>query len=335
MKRSVHGFTLVELLVVITIIGMLVGLLLPAVNMARESGRRVICENNLKQLSAACAQHVGQLNFYPGGGWGSNWIGIPDYGAGANQPGGWIYQLLPYMDQTALHDLGKGGGLSLTSSASMARVSTPLPGLYCPTRRAGLAYPIASSNTGGTQVVQAGRCDYAMNGGSVLPPSFSPDLSGPPASTTLASAAGYAWPSLATFNGLAWIHSQIPEATVTDTKDTTYLIGEKYMSPENYVTGADPGDLFSAVSGDDCSLIRWGNTSLLPNLDRTVSNNPPANATLLFGSTHGAGWHAAFCDGHVQLIGWAIDPTTHQTMASRNGVKRLGYPVVNPANIPK
>jgi prepilin-type processing-associated H-X9-DG protein len=82
-------------------------------------------------------------------------------------------------------------------------------------------------------------------------------------------------------------------------------------------------------------LIRWGNTSLLPNLDRTVSNNPPANATLLFGSTHGAGWHAAFCDGHVQLIGWAIDPTTHQTMASRNGVKRLGYPVVNPANIPK
>ena len=71
--------------------------------------------------------------------------------------------------------------------------------------------------------------------------------------------------------------------------------------------GNDPGDLSCAMSGDDVSLIRWGNTSLLPSMDRTSNNNPPANPSQIFGSAHGAGWHAAFCDGHVQLIGWGID----------------------------
>jgi hypothetical protein len=123
---------------------------------------------------------------------------------------------------------------------------------------------------------------------------------------------------------------------ITDTKETTYLIGEKYMSPENYVTGADPGDLYSAMSGDDIGLIRWGNTTLLPSMDRTANNNPPApaTATRIFGSSHPAGWHAAFCDEHVQLIGWAIDGNLHQTMATRNGVRSLGYAVVDPSKIP-
>ena len=147
---------------------------------------------------------------------------------------------------------------------------------------------------------------------------------------------------LTTFNGIASIHSQVTDAMITDTKDTTYLIGEKYMSPENYITGIDstiaqndPGDLFSAMSGDDVSLIRWGNTTLLPSMDRTASNNPPPNPAQIFGSSHSAGWHAAFCDGHAQLIGWGIDPVTHQTMATRNGVRRLGYAVVDPSKIPK
>ena len=123
---------------------------------------------------------------------------------------------------------------------------------------------------------------------------------------------------------------------ITDSKQTTYLIGEKYMSPENYFTGNDPGDLYSAMSGDDVSLIRWGSynpnnpaLSLLPSMDRTANNNPPPNPTQIFGSAHGAGWHAAFGDEHVQLIGWSIDPATHQAMATRNG-----HEVVDPSLIP-
>ena len=88
------------------------------------------------------------------------------------------------------------------------------------------------------------------------------------------------------------------------------------------------------MSGDDVSLTRWGSTTWLPSMDRQSFNNPPANPTYIFGSAARRGWHAAFCDGHVQLIGWGLDPTTHQTMASRNGVKKLGYPVVDPTLIP-
>src|SRR5580704_3307891 len=94
-----RAFTLVELLVVITIIGILVALLLPAVNSARESGRRAQCANNLKQLSAACLQHDEGQGYYPGGGWGSSWVGDPSLGYGRRQPGSWLYSILPNLDQ--------------------------------------------------------------------------------------------------------------------------------------------------------------------------------------------------------------------------------------------
>jgi prepilin-type N-terminal cleavage/methylation domain-containing protein len=346
MKRPLHGFTLLELLVVITIIGMLIGLLLPAVNAAREKARGVICQNNLKQLALAIRGHSEKLGFFPSGGWGSGWVGMPDngnktatpvIGTGLQQPGGWIYQVLPYLDQVPLHDLGAGEALTQSSSANGVRIATALPGLYCPTRRAASALPVSSSAPSpymtSPMPSMIGRTDYAINGGSVLPTySPFPHYTGP---TTLAAGAAtqpatYPWPNLVTmgFNGIASIHSKITEAMCPDSKETMYLVGEKYMSPENYITGQDLGDWY-ALSGDDVTTTRWGNQLLIPAQDRLANNNPSPNPTLVFGSSHPAGWHVAFADGRVQLIGWAIDPATHQAMASRNG-----HEVVNPANIP-
>ena len=101
------GFTLVELLVVITIIGILVALLLPAVQAAREAARRLQCANNVKQLALAALSHESAITFFPTGGWDKVWLGHPDRGFGKSQPGGWIYNVLPFIEQEALHDLAQ------------------------------------------------------------------------------------------------------------------------------------------------------------------------------------------------------------------------------------
>ena len=121
------AFTLVELLVVITIIGILISLLLPAVQAAREAARKMQCGNNLKQIGLACLTHEQQLGHYPTCGWGGNWVGVAGRGFGAKQPGGWIYNILPFLEQTAIHQLPVDGQPQLTTQM----VQTPLSMMTC------------------------------------------------------------------------------------------------------------------------------------------------------------------------------------------------------------
>ena len=153
-KRSVArpcGFTLVELLVVITIIGILIGLLLPAVNSAREAGRRTTCQNNLHQLALAILQHESAKKYLPTAGWGYAWTGDPDRGSGIKQPGGLFYCILPYIDQANLAKVGagladnNGSNNSPKAKALVQVVSTPLAILYCPSRRQPKLYPYNTS----------------------------------------------------------------------------------------------------------------------------------------------------------------------------------------------
>src|SRR5437870_2211039 len=104
MPRCRHGFTLVELLVVIAIIGILMALLFPAVNAIREAGRQATCKNNLTQIAKSCVDHHAKWGYFPTGGWGPRWAGDPTRGSGINQPGGWIYNLLPHVGYGELHD---------------------------------------------------------------------------------------------------------------------------------------------------------------------------------------------------------------------------------------
>ena len=83
------GFTLVELLVVIAIIGILVALLLPAIQAAREAARRSQCQNHLKQIATGMLLHESAHKHLPVGGWSPIRGGDPDLGAGEEQPGGW------------------------------------------------------------------------------------------------------------------------------------------------------------------------------------------------------------------------------------------------------
>jgi len=162
------GFTLVELLVVITIIGILVSLLLPAVQSAREAARRTVCSNNLHQLALAAQQHVEKYGFYPSSGWGYRWTGDPDMGVGIKQPGGWAYDLLPFMDQLAVHQIGAGLTGAAKKQALKEQRGMVIASFYCPTRRRALALPNPEGSINSDTPAVLGKIDYAANGGSQL-----------------------------------------------------------------------------------------------------------------------------------------------------------------------
>jgi prepilin-type N-terminal cleavage/methylation domain-containing protein/prepilin-type processing-associated H-X9-DG protein len=133
--RAKSGFTLVELLVVIAIIGVLVALLLPAVQAAREAARRTQCANQVRQMGLALQNHVSALGVFPTGGTGND-IRIEDYTNGTvlkpGTPNGpnsqglsWSYQVLPYLEQDAVKGLNSRTGLQ----------TTVVPLYFCPSRR--------------------------------------------------------------------------------------------------------------------------------------------------------------------------------------------------------
>jgi prepilin-type N-terminal cleavage/methylation domain-containing protein len=131
-----RAFTLVELLVVIAIIGILVALLLPAIQAAREAGRRSTCANHLRQLALAFNTHHSAHRFFPSAG-GPDWQWHMTYQAGRPvvaplQHGGWGFQILPFIESSAVWE---GGGGKTDMDKSITAISTPDPLFFCPSRR--------------------------------------------------------------------------------------------------------------------------------------------------------------------------------------------------------
>ncbi len=321
------AFTLVELLVVITIIGILVALLLPAVQAARESGRRNICANNLKQLALGCCQHESNLGYFPPGGWGYTWAGVADQGAGPNQPGGWLYNILPYIDQQALHDVDAGNypkNLSALATGISLRVNTPLGVMNCPTRR-----PIGLVTTGpyinpsfiyANPTPMCARGDFVINGGE----QFISVGAGP---SSIAAAATNSWPAATsngawTFFGVSLAHAWIPAAAITDGLTNTYLVGEKYLEPSNYSNGVDWGDNECMYGGDDLDMNRWSGNSASGYIP-PIPDTPGFYNYYSFGSAHATTWNAALCDGSVRPISYAISPEVHRRLANRRDGQSL------------
>ena len=131
-KRQSAAFTLVELLVVIAIIGILVALLLPAIQAAREAARRTQCKNNLKQIGLACLNLVDTHKFFPTGGasWDMDIRHYSDNGrpVGPDRQGiGWGFQILPYLEETAAYNISGTMTYFASSSGDMPAPRGALP----------------------------------------------------------------------------------------------------------------------------------------------------------------------------------------------------------------
>lgn len=339
---SRRGLTLVELLAVIAIIGLLVGLLMPAIQSARESSRRTTCTGNMKTLALASLAHLEHIGTFPSAGW-------PQGGGGADatlgfneeQRGGWMFNILPFMELEALRNQG--------SSAS----STCPPVFACPTTVAGGA--VASTSTGN---VKRGLVCYAGNMGSI---GRLPRLSGYVNGTCLTSGSipllnktdrEAAYPTFVGYahrvagvndlknpvcpddnsgyflNGITCTFGRVRAAHVTDGLQNTLMFGERTIRTNNLlVLGVGVPCDTAAPWTDWGAWAYWRPTSAPPEIFIQGSTANDGCGVGGFGSRHGTTFAAAFCDGSVRHVGFDVDAVNvWRQLGSRNGREIVDLP---------
>ncbi|HEY3391701.1 MAG TPA: DUF1559 domain-containing protein [Lacipirellulaceae bacterium] len=351
--RRTSGFTLVELLVVIAIIGILVALLLPAVQAAREAGRRTQCKNNLRQIALACLNHESTQKTFPHGGWGFAWMGDPDKGYGPQQPGGWIYQATPYLEEGAVRDVGKGLPPAQKAEELKKQLSAVIPSFNCPSRRPARALPsrnpngkYADSDDTGNEILPynatvpdlLAKTDYGINGGRNRRPAtgkgFPPN--GPPPTAT--DCAG-GWPkcpgmenALLTiynpsapnndFDGVSTMMTGAKLSQITDGTSKTVLVGEKMMLPRFYDTGYGETQTYTKNNGGDNNSMYQGydydNTRWIGELPAQDDDILTANHFTRYGSAHPGGLNMSFCDGSVQAVSYDVDKVVWSSYGGRD-----------------
>jgi prepilin-type N-terminal cleavage/methylation domain-containing protein len=347
-RTVLRGFTLVELIIVIAIVGLLIGLLIPGVQAAREESRRAHCQNNLSQIGIAFQLHHSDFKAFPTGGWGWNWTGDPDFGFGKRQPGGWAYNILPFLGEGAVHDLGKGLDYT-TKEKQLAlgqQVSSPVTGFACPSRRADRAtFPFLLSRpafvygnwiapeSAGTFVAVA-RTDYVANAGDKQQLPNGVEAGGGPfldqfdieqfmhSSNPCENLKNSLYAT-----GVVYQRSSIGVKNILDGTSKTYAVGEKYLNIDLYGTGNDPADnewMFIGYDNDtNRSAGDMGNHTANCARDDYSQNmfNGQTYASLtrdMWGSAHPSTFNMVFCDGAVHAIPYTIDLTVHQQLANRN-----------------
>lgn len=309
-RVRVAGFTLVELLVVIAIIGVLVALLLPAVQAAREAARRTTCTNQLKQIGIAWQNHHDSHKHFPTGGWGWGWQGDPDMGYGVKQPGSWVYNILTYMELGNLRDMGAGKSDAEKRELLTQLSQTQPPGFICPSKRPSI--PTAPKDHWAPRNINfkvgdmAGKSDYAACSGDPAVPEAPSNAEGP-ASIAVANSPLWRWGG--PHNGVCYLRSTVKMKDIIDGTSNQFMVGEKYQRPESYggsfASGSstyDFGDNESMFSGYNRDQHRSTNPNLRPHQDRLGIQDDYA-----FGSVHSGAFGMLMADGSVTRIEYDID----------------------------
>lgn len=299
------AFTLVELLVVIAIIGILIGMLLPAVQMVREAARRIQCANNVKQQSLAMLNYESAHRHFP---------------AGYEFPGMtmWSCHILPFIEQVNLHDtLDLNGPWSLLEGATEANanaLSTYLAVYRCPSADIPVSQFDPLVATDRTPCCYLACCSGLNNRESGDKPWAGMDR----------------YNSWSASDGIFYLNSHTEIAEIMDGLSTTVLLGESL--PDQDLIGTD-------YSGNIQKVDHWYiGSAELPTYDSLnnsaesseclgstacpvnslfIADSPINDKELSFGSAHPQGVNIGFADGHVNFITNSIDQRIWSAIGSR------------------
>jgi prepilin-type processing-associated H-X9-DG protein len=312
MLKQRVAISMIELVVVLSIIGILSSLLLVAVQAARESSRNLSCSNNLRQIALASQTHLTTHGHFPAVGWGINWIALRDRGNGLKQPGGWMYNLLPLLEANSTHALAATEqesvvGLDVARLENFNRLIHST--FVCPAKMAPNNDRRYTGASWQGDVLGGYPSSFAINAGSNT---IGGELRGP---TNLDFSDFPAlWPATAKpANGVARPGQLIVPKHVSDGMSTTIFAGEKYVvrSRKNYI-----GDTLSPWFGFSLSSIRY--VALSPFRDGDPHGDPQS-----FGSPHPSHFNVAMCDGSIQTLSFEIT----QKVFTDLGVRDDGNPI--------
>ena len=307
--RSRSGFTLIELLVVIAIIAVLVALLLPAVQQARESSRRAQCKNNLKQIGLALHNyHDAFLRFPP--------ASVTSISTQA--------RILPYLEQTALYN-SIDFNVGYNDPSNQAALARDIAVYRCPT------------DTDKLPGALGGRINYCTNTGTGI-------IYGLPGAT--AGSTNYGMPAP---EGIFFKNSGVRIADITDGTSHTAAISERIMGDgsngistprsDTYRPGtypSTPDEMLAdcrAVNTSDLSKQGYSNNGApwiqshhsvtmywhnAPPNERSCMY-PPSRIMTTASSRHAGGVHSALCDGSVRFVSESVDLATWRALGSRAG----------------
>jgi prepilin-type N-terminal cleavage/methylation domain-containing protein/prepilin-type processing-associated H-X9-DG protein len=347
--KRISGFTLVELLVVIAIIATLIGLLLPAVQSARETARRTKCTNQVRQMMLGMHGIVSSYGYFPTGGV-YPWPDIEDFASGGKAFGpskqglSWAFQILPYLEEGAVHNL--------TTTSQIT--SSPVASYFCPTRRP----PTRSTY----EPTFAWLMDYAslnpiQSRGQLGDATFNSLMSTVQASNGACAKTWGVWGTRDGSNGMDprpasalgtkytgfWgviIRSShkiergsrgtkpsvdlgygglMKPAKITDGTSKTSVIAEKRLRPSSY-TESEWYDDRGWSDGWDPDTVR--STACWPAKDNDIYLMPNGAevdvAGHVAGSAHPSGFTIGFADGSVRTMEFEVDLELFNSLAHRS-----------------
>jgi prepilin-type N-terminal cleavage/methylation domain-containing protein/prepilin-type processing-associated H-X9-DG protein len=310
---SRRGLTLVELLVVIAIIGLLVSLLLPAVQSAREAARRTQCGNNLKQLGLALLAHESSFGALPCG------------GAKSGHQLSWHAVILPQIEQRPLFDQidwQTTGGYPVNQPLSRDHAVATF---FCPTNPADSWRGIWDSS-----IVNGVRCYTQHYNGVAGPVGTNPvtNAAHPHVSSSafdqVCSASSSVQPGERggfAKGGVLFVDSQVPMAAIRDGASNTLAIGERPLGETSWLAGTS-------------NRLEWPcDAAAFKNLLHPINHVVPADAVPIaggnsrpFGSRHPGGAQFVFCDGAVRFLAETTELALLQALASRSGRETVTLP---------